>query len=702
MLYEQLIPETTADDVAALEARGKLWLAWTRVTLDSESTWWTVVDGEIRAEPRPLVDGGTSFRPAVARNGDATWFAACTPSGIDGRVATAAGEVTFSFPTNAPTCAVALAPTDGGVLVAWEQRAGRGSELRLGAIDEAGRLSAIALAHPAGIARRSPWLSTGASGTWLAWLEGPIGDPATARVARVDAGGLGAAIALADDPGPHEAPVVLARATGCALAWHGPAHGHPDADVLRWVRVATVDGDGNASVHHPAPPQLDRDAAGFDQGWEFPSIADCDGALWVAGRSSHGYHVATLRDGAWSERMSLSGDDWGGRGRLNPLLVVDGAPVYVRRDWKGIEIGAVAEPPRPVGPTPTTRVVPSVRRRGAPERKILFGDLHQHTALSDGCGTPENLYLGARDTRGLDFAAVTDHDRFCRRTIGPATWKYLCDVADAYDEPGRFAAFRAYEFTGARHPGPGHKCVYFGDSVPDRLPDKNVDALFDVLRKHDAIAVPHHVAWTGTGLDHHDPALQPVWEIMSVHGCYECCGTPTDFPPRDDVVIPGHFVCDALAAGHRFGFIGSTDSHGLLWHHGIAKKRNPFDQGVAAVVGADPTRASILDALRRRSCYATTGARIAVTVELDGAPMGSDVPADTRGDLRISVVGTAPLARVAVVRSDGEQGVGGINDNRCEHTVKVGPLADRPHDYLYVRVEQTDGEAAWSSPIFFG
>src|SRR5690606_1109273 len=93
---------------------------------------------------------------------------------------------------------------------------------------------------------------------------------------------------------------------------------------------------------------------------------------------------------------------------------------------------------------------------------VLFGDLHQHTAHSDGCGSAEDLWIAARDRRGLDFAAITDHDRFCRRSLGPATWQYMCQLADAVNEPGRFAALPAYEFTGPRYPGPGHKCVYFG------------------------------------------------------------------------------------------------------------------------------------------------------------------------------------------------------------------------------------------------
>jgi hypothetical protein len=334
---------------------------------------------------------------------------------------------------------------------------------------------------------------------------------------------------------------------------------------------------------------------------------------------------------------------------------------------------------------------------------VLFGDLHQHTAHSDGCGSAEDLWIAARDRRGLDFAAVTDHDRFCRRSLGPATWQYLCQVADDFDEPGRFAAVRGYEFTGARHPGPGHKCVYFGDSAPERVPDKEVAAVFAAAREHGGIAVPHHVGWTGGDFGRHDPAVQPVWELCSVHGCYEREGGCAGRPPRADAVVPGQFIRDALDAGLRFGFIASTDHHGLDWHHGIAPRRNPLTCGLACVIDAEPTRDGILAALRARRCYGTSGARIHLRVEVDGAPMGSELPADCGGEILVEVDSGegAPVARVVLVTRESERVLGGGRDPALAVRTEV-PAADRPGAYFYVRVELADGEQAWASPFWIG
>jgi hypothetical protein len=332
-------------------------------------------------------------------------------------------------------------------------------------------------------------------------------------------------------------------------------------------------------------------------------------------------------------------------------------------------------------------------------KKILFGDLHQHTADSDGCGDPESLWIAARERRSLDFAAITDHDRFCRRAIGPATWAAQVHIADAFDEPGNFAAIHGYEFTGPRHPGPGHKCIYFGERVPERVPDKEVDHVLGVVRELGGIAVPHHIGWTGADFEHHSPVTQPVWEICSVHGCYEReggCG----FPPRDDLVLPGHFIVDALEAGHRFGLIGSTDSHGLLWHHGITPKRDPFSTGLAAVVGARLERRSVLEALRSRRCYATTGPRIELHLDFEGAPMGSELPADAIGRLGIEVQAPGPINRVEIVGRELELL---LPHSGASATGSASiPALQGAWDYWYVRVILESGDLAWSSPFWRG
>jgi hypothetical protein len=617
--------------------------------------------------------------------------------------------------------ALASCPERGDLWIAIERRRAGAREVVIGLLDaDRGRLREVARLGGGSTWCRWPALAAApGGGALLAWCEGPPRGAARVRAARIDRDRrLGPALDADASGAPGDAPALAVSDRGwAALAWHvggaaATSAGDRDASVKRALRAARWELARGGIEWLPEPPggPGGPDPRGEDQSWELASLAiDPAGAIWLAGRSSHGHHLARF-DGGWSDRLSLCRDEWGGRGRRMALASRGGRIWLARRAPDGLEVKPAPSIP---GSTSRSQSEPgsqsvSESRSGSRSqsesgsRSILFGDLHQHTAHSDGCGSAEDLWISARDQRGLDFAAITDHDRFCRRALGPATWDYLCQLADDMNEPGRFAALSAYEFTGPRHPGPGHKCVYFGDRVPDRVPDKDVDTIFAACRELGGIAVPHHVGWTGGDFPHHDPAIQPVWEVISVHGCYTAEGGCAAHPPRADHIVPGQFVHDALAAGLRFGFIGSTDSHGLDWHHGIARWRNPFRSGLACVFGAEPTRSSILDAIRARRTYATSGARIRLRVELDGAPMGSELPADTRGELLVEVDGTAAIARLVLVTASGETDLP-IAPGDARAAVRTpAPPADPPGAYFYLRVEQADGEMAWSSPLWIG
>jgi hypothetical protein len=59
-----------------------------------------------------------------------------------------------------------------------------------------------------------------------------------------------------------------------------------------------------------------------------------------------------------------------------------------------------------------------------PDVSVFFGNLHSHTALSDGSSTPAEAYERARDVAGLDFLAITDSNRTIR-----AMWRAVVTSA---------------------------------------------------------------------------------------------------------------------------------------------------------------------------------------------------------------------------------------------------------------------------------
>lgn len=346
---------------------------------------------------------------------------------------------------------------------------------------------------------------------------------------------------------------------------------------------------------------------------------------------------------------------------------------------------------------------PLVVRDGIP--RVLWGDLHGHSQLSDGTGTPEDYYAYARDVAGLDVVALTDHDHWGIRFLdqNPKLFRSIVDAARKFDRPGRFVAIAGYEWTNWLQ---GHRHVLFFDGGEEIL--SSLDAryrtpplLWKALEGRSAITVAHHSAGGPVSTNWAfvpPPSMEPVTEVVSVHGSSEAADTPG----RIYSAVKENFVRNALDLGLRFGFVGSGDSHD--GHPGLARFASPSG-GLAAIFSEDVTRGAILDALRSRRVYATNGPRIWLRMWLDGDPMGSTVSRKQRGagkgKLRFAVAATARVERIDVVRSGNVVAV--VPGERRRELSSTLPLEDlRDGEYVYVRVIQEDGGAAWASPIFVG
>ncbi len=342
---------------------------------------------------------------------------------------------------------------------------------------------------------------------------------------------------------------------------------------------------------------------------------------------------------------------------------------------------------------------PLMARKGLPQ--VAWGDLHGHSQLSDGTGTPLQYFAYARNVAGLSVAALTDHDHWGIKALDgqPAFWSEIRDAVGQFNEPGRFVTLLGYEWTSWLH---GHRHVlYFSDqgevysSLDPRY--ETPAALWDALRGQSALTFAHHSAGGPVSTNWRyapDPVLEPLTEIVSVHGSSEAPDSP--LPIYDPV--PGNYVRDALNAGYPLGFLGSGDTHD--GHPGI---REPgASGGLAGIFTRALTREAVLEALRARQVYATNGPRIYLRVELDGQPMGSitEFHPDEAGEsrLRVEVLAPEPIVAVDLIRS-------GIRvripvDSELLWTLDRRIPVLQPGEYHYVRVV-TEGEgAAWSSPIF--
>jgi hypothetical protein len=342
---------------------------------------------------------------------------------------------------------------------------------------------------------------------------------------------------------------------------------------------------------------------------------------------------------------------------------------------------------------------PCVVAPGAP--RLLFGDLHGHSSLSDGTGTPEDYYRYARDVAALDVAALTDHDHWGIPFLDdtPAHWSRIEAAARSFHAPGRFVTLLGYEWTswlfGHRHVLHFEERAEIRSSIDERF--DTPQELWSALAGARALTFAHHSAGAPVATDWSippDPALEPVTEIASIHGSSESFDSP--WPVRG--MLAGNGVRDALARGYRLGFVGSGDSHD--GHPGLAQLAAGESGGLAAIFAEERTREAVLAALRARRVYATNGPRIVLEVTLDGAPMGAVLPAGAGRKLAVQVVAPGPIEAVELVTPEG---VTRRIDGEGRRSLGFESALDetRAGSWLYLRVRQGDGGAAWSSPFFF-
>jgi len=332
--------------------------------------------------------------------------------------------------------------------------------------------------------------------------------------------------------------------------------------------------------------------------------------------------------------------------------------------------------------------------------QIFWADLHGHSALSDGTGTPEDFLTYARNVAALDVVALTDHDHwgvvFLDQT--PKLWWEIREQTARFNQPGRFVTLLGFEWTNWVH---GHRHVlYFGD---DGEILSSIDPEYDTppelwaaLRGQRALTVAHHSAGGPVAINWDfppDAELEPVTEVVSVHGCSEAADSPQPIYSA----VEGNFVRDALDRGYRLGFVGSGDSHD--GHPGLAHLASGIG-GVAAILADGLNREAVYRALKARRVYATNGPRIVLRFAVGGHPMGSiiEVPGEPLS-LFVRIDGTAPIERVDVIRSGGVV-ASSPGDGRYELALTTDLEDLEAGEYVYARVVQEDGGAAWSSPVF--
>jgi hypothetical protein len=371
--------------------------------------------------------------------------------------------------------------------------------------------------------------------------------------------------------------------------------------------------------------------------------------------------------------------------------------------------------------------------------QLYWGDYHRHTDVSncitanDGCVLEQFRY--ALDMGKLDTLGTSDHTDIAK-IYHPYEWWLNQKMVDVFYSPGFFTSMYAYE---REQKWPyGHRNIVFAErggpvvyiqrknylaspwqqTFPVKVEGEAElmpEELWDVLTRYGKpVTAISHTGATGMGTDWNivktiDHRVENVIEIyQGARVSYEGQGAPqptvgmregeaynhsSDVPGKVPVGQPipsftlknNGLYQNALSLGHKLGVWANSDHISTHTSYG-------------GVYVKEFTREGIIEGLNARRTIAATD-KIFVEFSCNDHLLGTEIEVGGKPSMVLKVDGTAPISRITLVRNE-------QNYQQWEPKQKAfatsyvddAPLAGENRYYL--RIEQTDGNMAWSSPVW--
>ena len=450
-------------------------------------------------------------------------------------------------------------------------------------------------------------------------------------------------------------------------------------------------------------------------------VKDGQGRLWLVHRSFHAPHVRTTKSVAhhiesgwqvqarcfdgekWSKLHSFEHPQRDGLQRMSVTPAPHGFAITytsgrTHRDapskHRGVFFGTVAmddfkEEQRQMS-LPTTKPSKLVQTRDlstlreakamidGQSYQLSFGDLHRHTDLSL-CfpffdGTYDDQFRYIIEVVEHDFVGITDHARdLSNGEVDSLVWRRSVKEVTRHRLKGRFIPYFSYERS-------------------QRQTDHNVISLRDDLLRpfephlrefwkeidDDTFTIPHNTGKSPAMVQAlwsiHDNEKRPLMEI------FQGCRSNADKNMAAMVRL-------GYSKGYRFGLIASSDH--LSTHRSYACVWSPKRE-----------RESIFRSLQARRTYGATD-RIGLAFRYGQNWMGEEVNYRKGESLFVEIAATGPVREVRVIKNGKPWKTFNPADQSLmfKQSVEPDPLKGW-EDYYFVELEQSDGNWAWSSPIW--
>lgn len=341
---------------------------------------------------------------------------------------------------------------------------------------------------------------------------------------------------------------------------------------------------------------------------------------------------------------------------------------------------------------------------GEIQYNLYFGQIHSHTNLSDGQGTPDEAYTWARDRANADFFAVTDHSNSFDndkdsenikdyRESTSQKWKQLRSTADRYNVDNEFVAIGGYEMTWSGSTGGwGHINTFNTEWFASR----NNSSM--TLQKY------------------YEKIGQDVTSISQLNHPGTTFGDFGDFgfwTPEADRVVNLIEVGNGEGTLRSSGYFPSYESYTRAldkgWH--VAPTNNQ-DNHKGNWVTANPartvilaqslTRQSLYEAMSKRRVYATEDENLRIKYTVNGQAMGTILQSPDMLNISIDIndidAGEA-IGKVSIIANGGRVvAEKNFASNTADWDLQISPQ----YSYYYVRVDQPDKDIAVTAPVWAG
>lgn len=341
---------------------------------------------------------------------------------------------------------------------------------------------------------------------------------------------------------------------------------------------------------------------------------------------------------------------------------------------------------------------------GQAKFNLYFGGLHSHTNFSDGTGTPDEAYSWARDNAKADFCAITDHSNWfdgekdqVNENVNllslstSSKWKQLHEIADKYNQDGKFVAIAAYEMTWSGSTGGwGHINTFNTPWFASRSNGKmDLKAYYAKLAQSpSSISQLNHPGTTFgdfSDFGFYSPEADQVVDLVEVGNGEGLVRSSGYFPSYN-------YYTRALDKGWHLAPTNNQDNHKGKWINANTAR--------TVIVAPSLTRDSLYDAMKNRRVYATEDENLKINYFVNNQPMGTILNNPSKLDATININdpdATDVIGKVSIIVDGGKVFK---SQNFTSNTAQWNLSLPTDYSYYYVRVDEGDKDIAVTAPVW--